>query len=158
MAYWNERIGMFLSHFFNLAHWGRDKMDAISQTTSTAFSWMKMLEFRLNFQWSLFLMVNIPSLVQIMAWRRPGDRPLSEPMMVSWTTYICVTRPQWVNLNDISPGISHPLIQCGARPLTGDLPTTAPSPLTFEFWKHFLILLYCLCLYCRWSAKSQLNT
>ena len=25
---------------------------------------------------------NIPSLVQIMAWRRPGDKPLSEPMMV----------------------------------------------------------------------------
>ena len=29
-----------------LTHWGRDKMDAISQTTfSNAFSWMKMLEF-----------------------------------------------------------------------------------------------------------------
>ena len=26
---------------------------------------------------------NIPSLVQIMAWRRSGDKPLSEPMMVS---------------------------------------------------------------------------
>ena len=26
---------------------------------------------------------NIPSFVQIMAWRRPGDKPLSEPMMVS---------------------------------------------------------------------------
>ena len=25
---------------------------------------------------------NIPALVQIMAWRRPGDKPLSEPMMV----------------------------------------------------------------------------
>ena len=25
---------------------------------------------------------NIPSLVQKMAWRRPGDKPLSEPMMV----------------------------------------------------------------------------
>ena len=40
---------------------------------------------------------NIPALVQIMAWRRPGDKPLSEPMMVSLLTYICVTRPQWVN-------------------------------------------------------------
>ena len=26
---------------------------------------------------------NIPALVQIMAWRRPGDKPFSEPMMVS---------------------------------------------------------------------------
>ena len=40
---------------------------------------------------------NIPALVEIKAWRRPGDKPLSEPMMVSLTTHICVTRPQWVN-------------------------------------------------------------
>ena len=39
---------------------------------------------------------NIPALVQIMAWRRPGDRPLSEPMIVSLLTHIRVTRPQWV--------------------------------------------------------------
>ena len=40
---------------------------------------------------------NIPALVQIIAWRRPGDKPLSEPMMVSLLTHICVIRPQWVN-------------------------------------------------------------
>ena len=40
---------------------------------------------------------NIPALVQIKAWRRPGDKPLSEPMMVRLPTHICVTRPQWVN-------------------------------------------------------------
>ena len=38
-----------------------------------------------------------PALVQIMAWRRPGDKPLSETMMVRLLTRICVTRPQWVN-------------------------------------------------------------
>ena len=37
---------------------------------------------------------NIPAMVQIMAWRRPGDEPLSEPMMVSLPTNICVARPQ----------------------------------------------------------------
>ena len=42
------------------------------------------------------LINNIPSLVQIMAWRRPGDKPLSEAMIVSLLTHICVTRPQWV--------------------------------------------------------------
>ena len=36
----------------------------------------------------------IPALVQIMAWCRPGDKPLSEPMVVSLPTHICVTRPQ----------------------------------------------------------------
>ena len=40
---------------------------------------------------------NIPPLVQMMAWRRAGDKPLYEPMMVSLPTLICVTRPQWVN-------------------------------------------------------------
>ena len=40
---------------------------------------------------------NIPALVQIMAWRRTGDKPLSESMMVNLSTHICVTRPQWVN-------------------------------------------------------------
>ena len=43
-----------------LTHWGRDKMDAISQTTfSNAFSWMKMFECRLKFHWSLFLRVQL---------------------------------------------------------------------------------------------------
>ena len=39
---------------------------------------------------------NIPALVEIMAWRRPGDKPLSGQMMVSLLTHTCVTRPQWV--------------------------------------------------------------
>ena len=42
---------------------------------------------------------NIPALVQVMAWRRPGDKPLSEPMMINLLTHICVTRPQWVNIS-----------------------------------------------------------
>ena len=42
------------------------------------------------------LINNIPALVQIMAWRRPGDKPLSETMMVKLLTHICITRPQWV--------------------------------------------------------------
>ena len=43
---------------------------------------------------------NIPALVQIMAWRRLGDKPLSETMMVTLLMHICVTRPQWVKLWD----------------------------------------------------------
>ena len=43
---------------------------------------------------------NIPTLVQVMAWRRPGDKPLSEPMMVRLPTHTCVTRPHWVNLSN----------------------------------------------------------
>ena len=39
---------------------------------------------------------NIPALDRIMAWCRPGDKPLSEPMMARLPTHICVTRLQWV--------------------------------------------------------------
>ena len=49
---------------------------------------------------------NNPALVQIMAWRRSGDKPLSEPMMASSPTHICVTRPQWVKTSGlVSPRI-----------------------------------------------------
>ena len=37
---------------------------------------------------------NIPALAQIMAWRPPGDKPLSEPMMFNLLTHICVDRSQ----------------------------------------------------------------
>ena len=40
---------------------------------------------------------NMPALVSIMAWRRIGNKPLSEPIVVSLLTHICATRPQWVN-------------------------------------------------------------
>ena len=39
---------------------------------------------------------NIPACVQIMAWCRSSDKPLSEPIMVSLLMHICVTWPQWV--------------------------------------------------------------
>ena len=41
---------------------------------------------------------NMATLVQKMAWCRPGDKPLSEPMLVSLPTHISVTRPQWVKI------------------------------------------------------------
>ena len=86
--------------FTGLTHWGRNKMAAVSQRTlSNAFSWMKNV--RISIKVSLKFVPkgpinNIPSLVQIMAWRRPGDKPLSDQMLVSLSTHICVTRPQLV--------------------------------------------------------------
>ena len=51
---------------------------------------------------------SISALIQIMAFRRPGDKPLLEPMMVSLLTHISVTRtqfepkphPTWEDLKD----------------------------------------------------------
>ena len=99
VQFWlNLHWNLFLS--VQLTHWGRDKMAAILQTTlSNAISWMKMLD-KILIKISLKFVPNgpinnIPALVQIMAWRWPGDKPLSEPMMVILQTHICIPRPQW---------------------------------------------------------------
>ena len=47
---------------------------------------------------------NIPSLAQIKASRRPGAKPLSESVIVSLSTNIYVTWPQWVNT--LKPGLN----------------------------------------------------
>ena len=41
---------------------------------------------------------NIPASVQIVAWRRPGDKQLSEPVLVRLPTHVCVTRPESINI------------------------------------------------------------
>ena len=56
---------------------------------------------------------NIPALVQIMAWRPPGDKPLSDSSMVRLSTHLCVTRPQWVKCQGLtSVNSSVPKVMC----------------------------------------------
>ena len=43
------------------------------------------------------LIDNNAALVQIMAWRQSGNKPLPEQMMIKLLTHIWVTWPQWVN-------------------------------------------------------------
>ena len=50
---------------------------------------------------------NIQALVLIMAWRPPGDKPLSEPMMIRLPTQICVTRPQCITSITVTSHKSH---------------------------------------------------
>ena len=52
---------------------------------------------------------NIPAMVQIMAWHRPGNKPLSEPMMVRLPMHIYCTQPQWVNHDITSSRIENSL-------------------------------------------------
>ena len=74
----------------NSTHWGRDERIFVNENVriSIKISLKFVPKGPIN---------NIPALVQIMAWRRPSDKPLSEPMMVRLPTHICVTRPQRVN-------------------------------------------------------------
>ena len=86
---WSYGWRHYMETLSALTHWDRDKMAAIFMTTFWhGFSWKKVYEFRLNFNWSL---------VQIMAWCRPGD--LNHYLNQWWWLYlcICVTRPHWVN-------------------------------------------------------------
>ena len=90
-----------MDFFFNimqvvtLTHWGRDKMDDVYKCIFLNENVWILLKISLKFV-PKGPINNIPSLVQIMAWRRPGDKPLSEPMMVRLLTHICVAWPQWV--------------------------------------------------------------
>ena len=108
-----------------LTYLGSDNMIGIFQTTfSDGFLWMKMHEFLLKCHCSLFLVVQIriiKALVQITAWCRPGDKPLSELTITSLLPHICITKPQWVKkslLRDLSyaRGI---LTDCGLLGLYG---------------------------------------
>ena len=89
-----------------LTHLGRKRIAPTSQTFTSAFSLiMKMYEFRLRYQWGLFLSFeiyyNIPTLVQIMAWRR---QVMSHHLNLWWPklpTHISVTRPQWVKCSEL---------------------------------------------------------
>ena len=57
-------------------------MAVVSQTTfSKASSWLKMWEFFAELLTEFCTINNIPALVQLMAWRRSGDKPLSEQMI-----------------------------------------------------------------------------
>ena len=74
----------------NCPHFADDIFRCIFMNASMTFADISLKfvpKFRIN---------NILSLVQIMAWRIPGDKPLSKPLMVNLLTHICVTRPQWV--------------------------------------------------------------
>ena len=73
-----------------LTHWGWDKMDAISDAIFECISlnenvWI-MTKISLKFV-PRGPINKIPLLVQIRAWRRPGDKPLTEQMLVSLPIY-----------------------------------------------------------------------
>ena len=88
----------------HLTHWVRDKMVAIfADDIFKCISWMKMYTLRLKFHWSLFPRVQ-STIFKHWFRERPGDKPLSKPMMAILLTNIFVTRPQWVN--DPSIGVS----------------------------------------------------
>ena len=79
--------GTVFIHVF-LTHWGRDKMDAISQTTfSSAFSWMKIFEFWLKFHWSLFPRVQLTIFQHWFRWWLGAVQATSHYLNQWWLIY-----------------------------------------------------------------------
>ena len=88
-AFWTTGPALlhWVSLIHGLKHWGRDKMATIFQTTfSNAFSWVKMHQFWLRFHLILFPRIQLTIFQHCC---QPGNKPLSEPMFVSFTdTYM----------------------------------------------------------------------
>ena len=88
----------------SLTHWGRGNSRYFADDILKCVIWNEnvwiWVKISLKFV-PLGPINNIPALVQIMAWRRPGDKRLSEPMMARLPTHICVTRAQWVKAESV---------------------------------------------------------
>ena len=91
--------------WMNLTYWGRDERAAIFPDNISKWIFLNeniciLIKISLKFV-PRSPLKNIPALVQTIAWCRPGDKPLSEPMMVSLVMHICITQPQRVKLNAV---------------------------------------------------------
>ena len=79
----------FCSGINVLTHWGRDKMAAIFPDDIFKCIFLNentWIPIKISLKFVLKGPINnIPALVQIIAWRLPGDKPLSEPMLVWFT-------------------------------------------------------------------------
>ena len=85
-------VGAWYLHWsfpVKLTYWRRDKMAAIFQTTQIVLNENMWISIGISLKFlPEGLINNIPALVQIIAWCRPGDKPLPEPVMVSyWRIY-----------------------------------------------------------------------
>ena len=108
--------GVNLAMLSWLPHWGRDKMDVISQRTfSTAFSWMKMFEFRLQFHWNLFPRVQLTIFQHWFRKWLDADKATSQYLnqwwLVYWRIYASLglnelTGLKWSNIDKFGKGYS----------------------------------------------------
>ena len=93
-----------------LTHWGRDKMDAISQTTfSNGLSWMKMYEYKLAFHWSLFLRVQLTIVQHWFRYWLGAGQVTSHYLNQWWLVYWCIYASLSLNelTNSSSPSATY---------------------------------------------------
>ena len=88
-----------------LTHWGWDKMAAISQTFSNAFSWMKMCAFCLRFRYSLFLRFELTIFQHWVRWWLGANQATSHYLSQWWLDYRCMYESLSLNVLTKSPGL-----------------------------------------------------
>ena len=125
-----------------LSHWSRDKITAVFQTAfSNAFSLIKISVFWLRFQWTMLSRVQLTILqllVQIMVWRRTGDKPPSEPVVVEiGDAYMHLSASMSYQLNPTEQS----LLKCEAQ----DKTSWKEKKLRTSFWQMSTILLFLMC-------------
>ena len=82
-----------------LTHWSRDEIDGVSDDIFKRIFFNENIWIYIKISLKFVLkgpINNDLALLQIMAWRLDGAKPLSEPMMDSLLMHICVTRSQWL--------------------------------------------------------------
>ena len=93
----------WLDQLVKLAHWGWHKMVTIFQTFPYVFSWKKIYELWLRYNWSLFLKVQLAIFqhwfTQWLGASQATSHCLNQWWLVCW--HICVTWPQWVKRNRV---------------------------------------------------------
>ena len=77
----------FMCDYLNSSIPGQNWTQFWQTAFSNKFSWMKMVEFRIKCHciFPRSPIDNTLAMVQVMAWRRTGDKPLPEPMMAQLT-------------------------------------------------------------------------
>ena len=93
----------------SLTHKSRNKIVPIWQATffkCLFYAYNARISLKISLKFVPKVLINIiPALVQIMAWSRQRDKPLSEPIMVSLLTHICSTWPQlvkeWIEVREL---------------------------------------------------------
>ena len=137
-TYHLERMHALLCSTILLTHWSRDKMATIFQTTfSNAFSWMKMMEFRLEFQCNLFQGSN---------WQYAStgsDNGLApyRRQAIIWTNFGLVYRPIYASLglNEQSKSSANTHIRIYAVPVKYISQHTCSYYMWGELWVYWQI-------------------
>ena len=96
------------------------------------------------------LISNMPALVQMMAWRRPVNKPLSEPMMVNILIYICVTRPKWVKSWFYRVAVALHTVETSKQPCC----PTPPSHYLNQCWQ---IVMFTFGNKLQWNWKKNIT-